>query len=500
MFSRILIANRGEIAVRVIRAARELDIESIAVFHEVDKGMPFVHCADYAYQLYSDTPKNAYLDMNQIIEIALKSGAEAIHPGYGFLSERAEFAKAIEDAGLAYIGPPASAIDSMGSKTKARELMSNAGVPIVPGTKKKITDFTELFTIAKEIGYPVLLKASAGGGGKGMRRVESEDDLKSSFEAAQREALKAFGDDSVYIEKYIVNPKHIEIQVIADKYNNYVYLGERDCSIQRRHQKLIEEAPSSILDKELRQKMGLVAVNAAKACGYVNAGTIEFVMDRDRNFYFLEMNTRLQVEHPVTEMVTGIDLVKEQIRIAAGYELSFKQEDIKLNGHSIECRIVAEDPFNSFMPDIGTINYMREPGGRGVRVDSGIETGCEVTMHFDSMLSKLIVWGKDRNEALTIMESALRNYKIKGLKTIIPFLVTIINHPNFREGWFDTGFIDNVYQFRDLELLKEKQEEMIAAIAAYSFAKIKQNGTNQQKVQSNTQQSNKWKTRNYMGR
>jgi acetyl-CoA carboxylase biotin carboxylase subunit len=502
MFSRILIANRGEIAVRVIRAAKELDVETVAIFHEVDKGMPFVHYADYAYQLHSDTPKNAYLDMNQIIEIAIKSGAEAIHPGYGFLSERSEFAQAIEDAGLAYIGPSASAIDSMGSKTKARELMSSAGVPIVPGTKKAITDFVELFSIAKEIGYPVLLKASAGGGGKGMRKVLSEDDLKSSFESAQREAAKAFGDDSVYIEKYIVNPKHIEIQVIADKHGNYAYLGERDCSIQRRHQKLIEEAPSNILDEITRQKMGEVAVNAAKACGYYNAGTVEFVMDRDKNFYFLEMNTRLQVEHPVTEMVTGIDLVKEQLRVASGEELSFRQEDVKLTGHAIECRIVAEDPFNSFMPDIGTINYMREPGGKGIRIDSGIETGCEITMHFDSMLAKLIVWGKDRADALNIMESALKNYKIKGIKTIIPFLVTIINHPQFQNGWFDTGFIDNVYEFRVLEQMKEAQEEVIAAISAYSFRKIKQNGGSSTGIPSQQQaQSNNWKkTRSYKGR
>ena len=474
MFKRILVANRGEIAVRIIRAAKELGVESVAIYHEVDREMPYVHLADYAYKLTSDTPKAAYLDIPQIIEVAKQSGAEAIHPGYGFLSERAEFSRAVSESGLKFIGPKAESIEMMGSKTKARELMSNAGVPIVPGTKEKITDLVYAAKLAEEYGFPVLLKASAGGGGKGMRKVSSPDEFVSSFEAAQREALKAFGDDSIYIEKFIVNPKHIEIQIISDTHGNYVHLGERDCSIQRRHQKLIEEAPSTVLDENLRNRMGEVAINAAKACGYINAGTIEFLLDKDKNFYFLEMNTRLQVEHTVTERVTGVDLAKEQIRIAFGEKLSFTQEDIKWNGFAIECRICAEDPFNNFLPDIGKITYLREPAGKGVRIDSGVEVGSEVTMHFDSMLAKLIIRGNTREEAIERMEQALRNYRIKGVKTIIPFLIAVLNNPVYRTGYVDTGFIENDFDFGVLEKMKEEYEEMIAAIAAFSHHMVRE--------------------------
>lgn len=459
MFKKILIANRGEIALRLSRAARDLGIEAVAIFHDVDKGMPFVHFADYAYRLEAETPKAAYLDINQIIEIAKKSGAEAIHPGYGFLSENANFSSAVSEAGLKFIGPNPYAIEVMGSKTKARELMAAAGVPIVPGTKEKITDMQHAYEIAEEVGYPVLLKASAGGGGKGMRKVTVMEELQSSFEGAQREALKAFGDDSVYIEKYIENPKHIEIQIIGDEYGNYAHLGERDCSIQRRHQKVIEEAPSSVLTEELRHQMGKVAIDAAKACDYVNAGTIEFLLDKNMNFYFLEMNTRLQVEHPVTEMVTTIDLAKEQIRIAAGEKLSFTQEDIQWKGHAIECRIYAEDPFNNFLPDIGIINYLSEPAGRGVRVDSGVENGSEISIHFDPMLAKLIVLGKNRTEAINRMKRALKNYRVKGLKTSIPFELAVMDSPEFIAGTYDTGFIEHNFDFETLNNMKKEYED-----------------------------------------
>lgn len=492
MFKRILIANRGEIAVRIMRSSREMGIETVAVYHEVDREAQFVNYADYAYKLHGETPKDAYLDIEQIIEVAKLSEAEAVHPGYGFLSERAEFAKAVQDAGIKFIGPYHYSIDMMGNKTRAREIMYAAGVPIVPGTKEKITDVERAKEIAQEIGYPILLKAAAGGGGKGMRKVYDSTDLQPSLEAAMREALKAFGDESVYIEKYIENPKHIEIQVIADEHGNYAHLGERDCSIQRRHQKVIEEAPSTVLTPELREEMGRVAIEAAKACKYVNAGTIEFLLDKNKNYYFLEMNTRLQVEHPVTEIVTGINLVKEQIRIAAGEKLSFKQEDIKINSYAIECRIYAEDSFNGFLPDTGKIKYYRQPAGYGVRVDSGVETGSEVTIHFDPMLAKLITYGKDRIEAINRMEMALRNYKIKGVRTIIPFLLAVMQHPEFRYGYFDTGFIEHSFDFDSLKRMKDEHEEIVAAIAAWGW-KMSQEAGRPTETQP---QISKWKEKN----
>lgn len=494
MFKRILIANRGEIAVRIMRSSREMGIETVAVYHEVDKEALFVNYADFAYRLSGETPKSAYLDMEQIINIAKKCDAEAIHPGYGFLSERAEFARKVSEAGIKFIGPSATSIEMMGSKTKARELMIEAGVPVVPGTKEKIVDINRAIEIACELSYPILLKAAAGGGGKGMRKVFNSVDLEPSFEAAQREALKAFGDDSIYLEKFIENPKHIEIQILADEHNNYVHLGERDCSIQRRHQKVIEEAPSTILDDELRAKMGEVAVNAAKTCGYYNAGTVEFLLDKDKNFYFLEMNTRLQVEHPVTEMVTGINLVKEQIKIAYGEKLAYTQDDIKLNGYAVECRIYAEDPFNDFMPDTGIISYHRQPAGYGVRLDSGVESGSEVTIHFDPMLSKLITFGKDRLEAISRIEMALKNYQIKGVQTIIPFLLQVMQHPEFRYGWFDTGFIEHSFDFDSLEKMKLEQEEIIAAIAAYGL-RIFQDSQQPSEIKP---QISKWKEKNLL--
>lgn len=477
MIKRILIANRGEIAVRVMRTAREMGIETVAVYNNVDREMPFVQYADYAYELKGATPKASYLDIEQIISVAKKSGSEAIHPGYGFLSERAEFSAACRDSGIKFIGPDPKPIELMGSKTKAREIMAEAGVPIVPGTKERVTDMDRARSIASEIGYPILLKAAAGGGGKGMRKVYESGELAGEFDAAQREALKAFGDDSIYIEKFIENPKHIEIQVLADEHGNVVFLGERDCSIQRRHQKVIEEAPSAILDEDLRNRMGEVAVKAAKAVGYSNAGTIEFLLDKNKNFYFLEMNTRLQVEHPVTEMVTGINLVKKQIMIASGEKLPFTQGDIKLTGHSLECRIYAEDPFNGFLPDTGRITYMRQPAGYGVRVDSGVETGSEISIHFDPMIAKLVTHGADRIEAISRMEMALTNYKIKGLRTSIPFLIAVMQHPEFRYGYFDTGFIEHSFDFESLKKMRAEHEEIVAAIAAHGHRMLRSRST-----------------------
>lgn len=494
MFKRILIANRGEIAVRVMRAARELGVETVAIYHRVDREALHVRMADYAYELYAEQPKAAYLDIQQIVDVAKKSGAQAIHPGYGFLSERAPFSQACQDAGIKFIGPKPYSIDAMGSKTRARELMSKAGVPIVPGTKEPIQSLEEGLIIAERIGFPILLKAAAGGGGKGMRKVFRPEDFADSFESAQREALKSFGDGSIYIEKYLENPKHIEIQILGDEFGNYVHLGERDCSIQRRHQKVIEEAPSTVLDEELRQKMGSVAIEAARAVEYVNAGTVEFLFDKNKNFYFLEMNTRLQVEHPVTEFVTGIDIVKEQIRIAAGYPLSFTQRDVVWRGHSIECRINAEDPFNNFMPDIGKILYLREPGGKGVRLDSGVETGSEVTIHFDPIIAKLITYGKDRTEAISAMLRALKDFKIIGIKTGIPFLIQVLQEPKFIEGTYDTAFLENEFDFSKMERAKEQYFDVVAAIALNLFQNKEK--TRQIPISiNNNKQTSRWKLR-----
>lgn len=492
IFKKILIANRGEIAIRVMQAARSLGIETVAVYHEVDKENQYVRQADYAYELHSATPKAGYLDIDQIIAIAKESGAEAIHPGYGFLSENAKFSQACEDNGLVFIGPRAHAIEVMGSKTGARELMMKAGVPIVPGHNDRVDDIAVAKEIALGIGYPIMLKAAAGGGGKGMRMVENPDDFEDAYQAAKREAQNAFGDDLVYMEKFVVNPKHIEIQIIADKHGNYVYLGERDCSIQRRHQKVIEEAPSTVLDDDMRRRMGAVAINAAKACDYVNAGTIEFLVDIHRNFYFLEMNTRLQVEHPVTEIITGVDLAREQIRVAAGLPLSFTQDDIKIQGHAIEVRIYSEDPLNNFMPELGEVKYYGLPTGRGVRVDGGIETGSEISMHFDPMIAKLITWAGTREEAIDKMIAALESYKIIGINNVIPFLKDVMHHETFRTGYFDTGFIAKEYDFENLKHEKAELEEIAAVIAAYNYTQQEE----KQSVLNPKAEYNNWKVNN----
>lgn len=495
MFKRILIANRGEIAIRVIRAARELGIETVAIFHEVDKNSPYVRYADYSFQVFSEQPRTAYLDIQQIIEVAKKSKSEAIHPGYGFLSERADFSKACSNNGIKFIGPRHYSIEAMGSKTEARSLMETAGVPIIPGTKKPISKVQEGIEIAEEIGYPILLKASAGGGGKGMRKVFYSNQFKEEFESAQREAQKSFGDGSIYIEKLLEKPKHIEFQILGDEYGNFIHLGERDCSIQRRHQKIIEEAPSTILDENLRTLMGKVAIEAAKAVDYVNAGTVEFLFDTNtRKFYFLEMNTRLQVEHPITESVTGIDIVKEQIKIAAEKPLSFKQSDILWKGHSIECRINAEDPFNNFLPDTGKIRYMQVPSGKGIRLDLGVENGAEVSMHFDPLIGKLISFGQNREEAIEIMIRALNDFHIVGVRTGIPFLRAVLSQPIFRSGNYNTGFLENDFDFSLFQREMNQYVEIVAALASY-FSTSFITFSNENQASNNKKHTSYWKQR-----
>ncbi|MBU1628025.1 acetyl-CoA carboxylase biotin carboxylase subunit, partial [bacterium] len=410
MFSKILIANRGEIAIRIMRACREMGIRTVSVFSDPDKFAPHMTFSDEAYALGGVTSAESYLDMDKIINIAKKSKADAVHPGYGFLAENSDFRRDCDDAGIVFIGPSAYSMEIMGDKIKARQLMIKAEVPVVPGTSELVKDEKELADRAKEVGFPVMLKAVAGGGGKGMRIVKNQDELLSSFKMAQSEAKSAFGDNSVYIEKYLKNPRHIEFQILADSHGNYIHLGERECSIQRRHQKVIEETPSPVIDKKLRKKMGEKAIACAKASGYFNAGTIEFLFDYSGNFYFLEMNTRLQVEHPVTELVTGIDIVKQQIKIAAGEKLEITQDDVKPRGASIECRIYAEDPDNNFFPSPGIITYLKEPSGPGIRNDSGIFEGSGISIYYDPLISKLCVWGKDRFEAIERMKRALSEY------------------------------------------------------------------------------------------
>lgn len=462
MFNKILIANRGEIAIRIMRACREMGIATVAVYSEADRTAQHVRYADEAYLLGPAPAIESYLVMEKIIEAAKASHAEAIHPGYGFLAENSVFAQQVKKNGLVFIGPEPETIRLLGDKMTARETMIKAGVPIVPGVKNAISSVVEAQKIADEIGYPILLKAAAGGGGKGMRIIRTADDMNQLFKMARSEAKSAFGDDRIYIEKYLEKPRHIEIQIIADQHGNVVHLGERECSIQRRHQKVIEESPSPIVDPVMRRRMGGTAVKAAVAANYVNAGTVEFLVDQNKNFYFLEVNTRLQVEHPVTEMVTGIDLAKEQIRIAAGERLGFSQDEIEWRGSAIECRIYAEDPENNFLPSIGKIQSYREPNGIGIRVDSGLAKGDTVSMYYDPLISKLITWGRDRNEAIQRMLRALDEYVISGVQTVMPFHKQVMNHPDFIEGNISTHFIDeqreqlsslNVTSVSDLETM-----------------------------------------------
>lgn len=448
MFKKVLVANRGEIAVRIIRACRELGIATVAVFSEVDRTALHVRYADEAYFIGPPPARESYLRIDKILDVARRSGADAIHPGYGFLAERPDFAEACAEAGIVFIGPPASAIGLMGDKVVARKTVQAAGVPIVPGTEEDLRD-DEVERAAAFVGFPLLIKAAAGGGGKGMRAVHRPEDLRGALASARREAEAAFGDGSVYLEKIVEGARHIEIQILADSHGNVIHLGERECSIQRRHQKLVEEAPSPFVDEDLRARMGAVAVKAAQAVNYVNAGTIEFLVDKARNFYFLEANTRLQVEHPVTEMVTGVDIVKEQLRIARGRKLRYTQDDIRMNGWAIECRINAEDPYNDFLPSIGRLTGMTLPTGPGVRVDSGVYEGFEITPYYDSLISKLICWGETRGEALLRMRRALEEYRIMGVKTNIPFHQRLLDSPRFMGGQFDTTFVEERFSLSE---------------------------------------------------
>jgi pyruvate carboxylase subunit A len=440
MFNKILIANRGEIAIRVMRACRELGISTVAVYSEADKNALFAKYADEAVFVGPAPSSQSYLKIDNIIKAALETGAEAIHPGYGFLSENTRFASACEENGIVFIGPPSSAIDAMGSKITARQTMKNAGVPIVPGIEKGVSNPEEAIAIAENIGYPVMLKPAAGGGGIGMKIVQNREELQPALTSAQSIARSAFGDDTIYIEKYLTEPRHIEFQVLADKRGNTIYVSDRECSIQRRHQKLIEESPSPVMTPELRQRMGNIAVQAAKAIGYVSAGTVEFMYSRG-DFYFLEMNTRLQVEHPITEMVTGVDLAKEQILIASGQPLNYSQNDITIRGWAIECRINAEDPLNDFIPSPGRIRRYRSPGGPGIRVDSGVYTGYVIPPFYDSLISKLVAHGKDRKEAIARMERALYEYIIVGVNTNLVFHKAVMRNARFRKGDINTNFI-----------------------------------------------------------
>ena len=470
-----MIANRGEIAVRIHRSAKEMGIQTVAIFSDPDRTSPHVLLCDEAYPLNGTLSFETYLNVEKIIAIALKAKADAIHPGYGFLSEKEFFAKCVTDAGLIFIGPKSETIELLGSKTSARDLLSKKNIPIVPGTTSPIKNLDEATKVAANIGYPVLIKASGGGGGKGMRRVDSQAELANAIERSQNEASKAFSDDRVYIEKFIVNPKHIEIQILADSHGNVIHLGERECSIQRRHQKVVEECPSTALTPELRSKMGQTAVDIAKAAGYLNAGTIEFLLDADKKFYFLEVNTRVQVEHPITEMVYGIDIIKEQIRIAQGERLSVTQHDVKINGHAIESRIYAEEYDNNFLPSTGTITHYQPSEGLGVRNDSGIRVGSEITMHYDPMIAKLITHGSTREEAIEKMKRALREYKINGVKTTIPFCEIVLFHPEFVNGNYDINFVAKHYLVPDAKLTVHESNAIVTSFVSQKNAAPKTN-------------------------
>ena len=471
MFKKILIANRGEIAVLVIRACREMGIVTVAVYSDVDRASLHVRKADEAYHIGPAPAAESYLRVDKILEVAKRSRAEAIHPGYGFLSENSRFARACADAGVKFIGPTPRSMEMMGSKTRARQEMEKAGVPFVPGTSRGLSSPEEGEKVAERIGYPVMLKAAAGGGGKGMRLVHNRQDLRAALEAAQSEAQRSFGDSEVYIEKAIVNPRHIEMQVLADEHGNTVWLGERECSIQRRHQKVLEEAPSPIVDADMRRRMGEVAVKVAQAASYTNAGTVEFLVDQQKNFYFLEMNTRLQVEHPVTELITGLDLVHLQIRIANGEKLSFMQDAVRIRGHAIECRIYAEDPDNNYFPSPGRISLLLAPSGPGIRRDSGMYEGWNVPMDYDPLLAKLISYGTDREQAIQRLQRALYEYFVAGIKTNISLFRRILSDADFHAGKLDTGYLDRLLARKESGA-EERPDSSIAAIATGLFAML----------------------------
>lgn len=445
MLKKILIANRGEIAVRIIRACREMGIKTVAVYSEADKTALHTKLADEAICIGPAVSNKSYLNVKAIIEAACLTGADSIHPGFGFLSENNSFAKMCDEIGIKFIGPKPEIIELMGNKSKAKETMKNVGVPVVPGSEGLIYTMQEAINISNQIGYPVIIKASAGGGGKGIRIAYSEEELKKAYEIVKQEALNSFNDDSIYIEKFIENPRHIEIQIMADEYGNAVHLGERDCTVQRKNQKMLEETPSGVIDSRIREKMGAIAVKAVKEVGYTNVGTIEFLVDKNKNFYFMEMNTRIQVEHPVTEMVTGLDLIKEQIQIASGEKMKYKQRDINFNGHSLEARINAENPYKNFMPSPGTIEELHLPGGNGIRVDTAVYAGYRVPQNYDSMIAKVIVHGKDRNESIAKMKSALSEFVISGIETNIDFLLKILDNESFVNNKYDTSFIEKEF-------------------------------------------------------
>ena len=489
---KILVANRGEIALRVMRSAKEMGIATVAVFSEADRNAPFVKYADEAVCIGPAPSNQSYLKADKIIEVSKQLGVDGIHPGYGFLSENANFSRKVEEAGISFIGPSPESIEVMGSKLAAKAAARKYNIPMVPGTEDAISDVEQAKRIALEVGLPILIKASAGGGGKGMRIVENIEELEEQMTRAISEAESAFGDGSVFIERYVAGPRHIEIQVLADKHGNIVYLFERECSIQRRHQKVIEEAPSAILSQEMREAMGKSAVDVARSCNYFGAGTVEFLVDENLNYYFLEMNTRLQVEHPVTEMITGVDLVKEQIRVARGEKLSFGQEDLKINGHALEVRVYAEDPTNNFLPDIGKLVTYQRPSGPGVRVDDGFEEGMDIPIYYDPMISKLITHAKTREEAIGRMIRAIDDYKITGVQTTLPFCRWAIQQDAFTSGHFDTHFVK---QYFTPEVLKQdnQDEEMIAAVLA-SRAFSKEKDKNKKVPVSTSDKASAWRT------
>lgn len=486
---KLLVANRGEIALRIMRSARETGVKTVAVFSEVDRNALHVRFADEAVLIGPPPSSQSYLVMDKIIDAAKSTGADAIHPGYGFLSENEDFAAKVRDAGLIFIGPSPESIELMGSKLAAKAAAAKFGVPLVPGTAEPITNIGNAKKIAKEIGYPVLIKASAGGGGKGMRIVEKESEFEEQMERAVSEATSAFGDGSVFIEKYVTQPRHIEFQIFGDQHGNVIHLFERECSIQRRHQKVIEEAPSSILTPELRKKMGEAAVNVAKAANYYNAGTVEFIVDSNLNFYFLEMNTRLQVEHPVTEQITGLDLVKLQLKVAEGEKLPFKQEDLSINGHAIEVRVYAEDPTNNFLPDIGTLTTYRRPQGHGIRVDDGFEQGMSIPFYYDPMIAKMICHAEDRQQAINKTIRAIDEYDITGVQTTLGFCKYVLQHDAFTSGNFDTKFVEMYFKPEVLSQTGTDDEATIAAALAVLASKPQ---TQPSSAKSYEEQS-KWK-------
>jgi acetyl-CoA carboxylase, biotin carboxylase subunit len=491
MFRKVLIANRGEIAVRIIRACRDLDVSPVAVYSEADRASLHVRLADEAHLLGPAPSSESYLAIDKVIEAARRSKVDAIHPGYGFLSENPNFAAACSQAGIPMVGPSTESMRKMGSKTGARSLLLRAGVPLVPGTYRALKSVDEAIGEARIIGYPLMLKAAAGGGGKGMRLVTEESRLQGDFEAASSEALRAFGDPSLYFEKYIVRPRHVEIQVLADHHGNAIYLGERECSIQRRHQKVVEECPSPLMDEDLRRRMGESAIRVLQAANYENAGTVEFLMDEDRRFYFLEMNTRLQVEHPVTEAVTGIDIVREQLRIAFGEPLSLRQEDISMRGWALECRIYAEDPDRNFFPSPGTIRRLVEPQGPGVRMDSGVYEGWEVPIHYDPLIAKLIAFGSNRSQAVARMRRAIQEYRIEGIKTNLNFFAELLRDPEFVAGKLSTGFIEE-FQKRRVGSGEVSHSLLQANAIAAALAYIDDAVTPES--QGSGQQSTAWRT------